>query len=199
MGRRAPTRSARVWCESRNGSTAPPGPSAPELGELPEHEEQALLDADGVGDRRADGEPARPPQGAIGQRLEELRCLPGAQGERWSRTAIGSARSPSRTPARTKRSPPARGETGRPARAARGCGLARGRRRDGRAGRRARGSPGGRPRAPAHPAPRLHARSLSTTAESGAPRPLGGRVAVIARASSGSRSSRSTRASSLAA
>ncbi len=175
------------------------GLPSPQLGQLPQAEQQAILDPHGVGDRGADGEPARSPQRAIGQGLEELRCLPGACGQRLVEDGDRRpARGPSRTAARTTRSPPARDETGRPAREAPGCARARAPGSGDRSGRRAPGSRGGRPTARAHPAPRIRARASSTTADSGPPRPLGGRVAVIARASSGSRSSRSTRSWSLA-
>ena len=150
------------------------GLPSPELGQLPQAEEQALLDPDGVGDRGADGEPARSPQRAIGQRLEQLRRPPW-RARRAARRAPRSppARSPSRTAARTTRSHPARGGTGRPARAAPGCGPARAPGPGDRPARRAPGSPRWSTdgsRASGSQAPRL---SLRTPAESGAPRPLG--------------------------
>ena len=73
VGRRAPTRSASVWCESRKGRTAPSGAFRPHSSvNCHRLRQQALLDPDGVGDRRADSEPARSLQRAIGERLQEL-------------------------------------------------------------------------------------------------------------------------------
>src|SRR5919204_207927 len=62
--------------EAEGKQGAPRGLPTPELGELPQDQQQPLLDADRVGDRGADGEPVQSPQGALCEGLHELRRAP---------------------------------------------------------------------------------------------------------------------------
>ena len=152
------------------------GLPAPELGELPQAEEQALLDPHGVGDRGADGEPARPPQGAIGQGLEELRCLPGPHGE-WLVEDSDRGRLEDRPGLPRERCRvilPGAEQVAPPEKLQAAAALGHQDRGD-RSDRRGRGSRGGRRTAPAHPAPRVHARASSRRPRAGLLKAVGGR------------------------
>ena len=78
MGAGAPDQvGERLVGEPEREDGAARGLAAPELRELPQEQEQPLLHADGVRDRGADGDPPRAAQRALGERLEQLRELPG--------------------------------------------------------------------------------------------------------------------------